>query len=364
MTTIQQIESYSTSYIGLVRVLTDDGAEGWGQMSPFNADISALILHRQVAPLALGQDALDTEALCNRVIEGTYKFPGSYVCRALTGLDTALWDLQGKLKGKSVCELLGGTPRPLTAYASSMSRDITPQDEATRLVRLRDEQGFRAFKVRVGKVCGHNEDQWPGRTDELVPTVRQAIGDDVALLVDGNSCYSPRKAVAVGRMLEEYGVGHFEEPCPYWKLEWTKEVAEALDVPVAGGEQDYDLEQWRRMTAGRVVDIAQPDICYVGGLTRARRVARMAEGVGMPVVPHSANLSMVTLFTLHLMAAIPNAGPHIEFCIEDHPAASAMYSPGLEVRDGQVAMPAGPGWGVEIRKDWLARADRRVASRG
>ncbi|MBC7239566.1 MAG: mandelate racemase/muconate lactonizing enzyme family protein, partial [Chloroflexi bacterium] len=131
---IQRIETYSREQVSFVRVLTEDGAEGWGQISPYNADISALVLHRQIAPLALGQDALDTTSLCQRVIEGTYKFPGSYVCRALAGLDTALWDLRGKVENKSVCELLGGTPRPYPVYGSSMRRDITPEAEAERLV--------------------------------------------------------------------------------------------------------------------------------------------------------------------------------------------------------------------------------------
>lgn len=358
---IKRIETYARERFGLVRVVTDDGAEGWGQLSPFNADLSALVMHRQVAPIALGMDALETEALADRVMEGTYKFPGSYVCRALAGLDTALWDLRGKLEGKSVCELLGGTPRPLVAYGSSMSRQITPEDEAARLVRLRDEEGFTAFKIRIGSVCGHDHDQWPGRTEELVPTIRKALGDDVTILVDGNSCYSPGKAIEVGRLLEEHHIGHFEEPCPYWELEWTRQVRESIAVPVAGGEQDYDLNQWRRITGGHVVDIAQPDICYIGGLTRALRAATMAAKAGMPVVPHSANLSMVTIFTMHMMAAIPNAGPHFEFSIEERPWTEGLYRPALEVVDGTVAFPEGPGWGVEVSADWVANSTRQVS---
>jgi len=360
---IQRLETYTRAPLSFVRVRTDDGAEGIGQISTFNADISAAVFHRQVAPIALGADALDLDALADRVIEGTYKFPGSYVCRALTGLDTALWDLRGKLEGKAVGELLGGEPRPLAPYGSSMRRDITPRDEAARLARLRDAYGYRAFKIRVGKVNGHDEDEWPGRTEELVPTVRRALGDEVDLKVDGNSCFTPQRAIEVGRLLEANGVSHFEEPCPYWELEWTAEVTRFLDVPVAGGEQDYDLNQWRRIVWMHAVDIAQPDICYVGGLTRALRVAKMAEQAGMPVVPHSANRSLVTVFTMHMLAAIPNAGPHFEFSIEPTPWTEGLFAPELTVRDGLVAVPAGPGWGVEINPDWLARADRQVSER-
>ncbi len=358
---IKRLETFTRGHLSIVRVHTDSGAEGIGQMAPFNADISALVFHRQVASLALGADPLDTEGLASRVIEGTYKFPGTYVCRALAGLDTALWDLRGKLEGKSICELLGGKPRPLTPYGSSMRRDITPQDEAERLARLRDVYGYRAFKVRIGKVVGHDEDEWPGRTEALVPAVRKALGDDVDLKVDANSCYTPRRAIEVGHMLEDYGVSHFEEPCPYWELEWTTEVTRFLNIPVAGGEQDYDLQQWKRIIWMHAVDIVQPDICYIGGLTRALRVAKMAAEVGMLCVPHSANLSLVTVFTLHLMGAIPNAGPHFEFSIEETPWTQGLYRPALEVHDGQVMIPQGPGWGVEVNPEWLARAERQVS---
>lgn len=359
---IQRIETFTQApNVGLVRVTADDGAQGWGQLSTFNADISATVLHRQVAPHALGQTTDDLDALGDAILEATYKFPGSYVCRALTGLDTALWDLRGKREGKSVCELLGGRPRPFPVYGSSMSREITPEDEAARLVQLRDMYGYRAFKIRVGKVTGRDEDQWPGRTEALVPTVRQAVGDDVVLLADGNSCYSPARAIQVGKLLQDHGFGHFEEPCPYWELEWTAEVAAALEIPVAGGEQDYDLQQWKRIFRIRCVDIAQPDICYVGGLSRALRVAAMAQVAGLPCVPHSANHSLVTVFTLHMMGALPNAGPHVEFSIESQGWIGEFYFPRLEVKDGCVQIPDGPGWGVEINPDWLARAERQVS---
>ncbi len=354
---IQSIETFSNRMVGYVRVRTQDGAQGWGQISTYNADISALVLHRQVAPHALGADPLEREALNDRIIEDEYKFPGSYVCRALAGLDTALWDLHARLEGKSVCALLGGVPRPFPVYGSSMRRDITPEDEARRLARLAEKPGYRAFKIRVGRVNGHDQDQWPGRTAALVPAVRRAIGPQTTLLVDGNSCYTPAEAIRVGRMLEEQQVGHFEEPCPYWELEWTAEVAAALDVPVAGGEQDCDLAQWRRMIAMRAVDIVQPDICYIGGLTRALRVAKMAADAGLVCVPHSANLSLVTVFTLHMMGAIPNAGPHVEFSIEPMPEVDNLFTPALEVVDGRVQIPEAPGWGVTLNPDWLAQAN-------
>ena len=360
------IETFSKDYVGFVRVTADTGQQGWGQVAPYNADITCLVLHRQIAPWAIGADALDIEGLVTAIPEREHKFPGSYLYRALAGLDTALWDLSGKLERKSVCELLGGRPRFLPVYASSMRRDITPEAETERLLRLRDACGFTAFKFRIGKECGHDSDEWPGRTDAIVPAMRAAMGPDVGLLVDANSCYTPRKAIEVGRLLEAHGVQHFEEPCPYWELDWTKEVADTLQIDVTGGEQDCELATWRRMIEMRAVDVVQPDVCYLGGICRTLKVAKMAQVAGLPVTPHSANLSLVTVFTLHLVAALPNAGPYVEFSVEGpdyYPWQEGLYSPALRVQDGRVRVPDGPGWGIEVNPEWLADAAYR-ASRG
>jgi L-alanine-DL-glutamate epimerase-like enolase superfamily enzyme len=181
----------------------------------------------------------------------------------------------------------------------------------------------------------------------------------VRLLVDGNSGYSPKKAIEVGRMLEQHGIIHFEEPCPYWEYHWTKEVKEALKLDVTGGEQDCDLALWRFAIDMRAVDVAQPDVCYLGGINRTMKVVNMAKAAGLPITPHSANQSLVTVFTLHLMGAIENAGPYVEYSIEGldyYPWETGLFDPVLVAKDGKVQIPEGPGWGVEIRKDWLDKA--------
>ena len=357
---IVQLETFSNEFVCFVKLSTDSGHVGWGQTSTYNADISATIFHRQVAPWALGFDALDIDGALARIWEKEHKYPGSYRCRAMAGLDTAMWDLRGKIERKPVVELLGGRPKALRAYASSMKRDITPQDEAARLVRLRDTQGFDAFKWRVAAECGRDVDEWPGRTEEVIPVVARALGEGVAKLVDANSGFSPARAIAVGQMLQDEGVSHFEEPCPYWEFEQTRLVTQALDLDVTGGEQDWDLPTWQRMMDQQVVDIVQPDVMYMGGLSRTLEVARMAAARGLPCTPHSANLSLVTICTMHLLGAIPNAGKYLEFSIE-----GADYYPWQQdlflgepyaVRDGALQIPAEPGWGVEINPQWLASA--------
>ncbi len=365
---IARIETFTDEFVCFVRVTTDDGAMGWGQVAPYYADITAQVVHRQVAPYALGMDALNLTALGDYVLEKEHKFPGSYLRRALGGVDTALWDLRAKLEGVPVCQLIGGSSGKIRAYASSMKRDISPEDEAKRFVELKKNDGFDAFKFRVGSECGHDHDEWPGRTEAIVPAIRDALGPDVSLLVDANSCFSPAKAIEVASLLLEHKVTHFEEPCAYWRYEETKQVTEALSsmpIEVTGGEQDCELQNWEAMINHRVVDVVQPDVCYLGGLTRTLQVAGMAAAAGIPCTPHCANLSMVTLFTMHLLRAIPNAGQYLEFSIEGldyYPWQQNLFvdSP-YGIKNGFAEVTDQPGWGVEVNPEWLARSQWRMS---
>ena len=358
---IKKLETFSNNFVGFVKLTTEDGSFGWGQLSTYHSDITAKIFHRQVAPWAIGKDIDDLDRLLDLITEREHKFPGSYLRRAMSGLDTSIWDLRGRVASKSVTELLGGSPGKLRAYASSMKRDITPKEEAQRLKILRDEKGFDAFKVRAGAEVGRDSDEWPGRTEEIIPTIRKELGADVDLLIDENSCYSHKRAIEIGHILEDYNFCHFEEPCPYWELEQTKKVTDALTLDVTGGEQDCDLPTWRRMIEMRAVDIIQPDILYLGGINRTLRVVEMANNANIPVTPHCANLSLVTLFTMHLLRAIKGGGKYLEFSIEGvdyYPWQEDLFlNDPFNIEDGMVEVFDSPGWGVEINPSWLESSD-------
>ena len=362
------IETFTTPDVGFVRVTDETGAKGWGQVSTYHSDITCQVVHRQVAPWMLGQPCDDLDDLLDLVTEREHKFPGSYLRRAMGGVDTALWDLRGKLAEKPVTELLGGTAGSLRTYASSMKRDITPKDEATRLKILRDTFGFDAFKVRAGAEVGRNQDEWPGRTEEIIPLIRRELGDKVDLLVDANSCYTPARAIEIGHLLQDNAYCHYETPCPSWEFAQTKEVREALDIDIAGGEQDCDIPTWQHMLDMGVVDVVQPDVLYLGGISRSLRVAAMAAKAGVPVTPHCANLSMVTLFTMHLLRAIPNAGKFLEFSIEGadyYPWQQELFTTDpYKIENGRATVTDAPGWGVEIRAEWLAKAQYQVSRLG
>ncbi|MBY6049241.1 mandelate racemase/muconate lactonizing enzyme family protein [Vannielia litorea] len=365
---LTKIETFSIPEIGFVRVTDEMGNEGLGQVSTYQSDITSQVLHRQVVPHVLGVEfdpVTSQDDLFDRAWEKEHKFPGSYMCRAIGGVETALWDLRGKMAGKPVAELLGGSAGKIRAYASSMKRDITPTDEAERFRRLRGEFGFDAFKFRIGAEVGRNRDEWEGRTEEIIPTIARAVGEGAALLVDANSCYSPERAIHYGKMLQDNGIVHYEEPCPYWELEQTAEVTAALKIDVTGGEQDCWLPTWRRMFELKAVNVAQPDVLYLGGIGRTLQVARMAQAAGLPVTPHAANLGLITLFTMHLLRAIPNAGPYLEFSIEGadyYPWQYGLYrNDPYKVEGGTVEVTDAPGWGVEIAPDWLESASYAVS---
>ena len=362
---IKSIETFSNQSVGFVRVINDDGISGWGQVSTYNSDITCQILHRQVAHWILGKDITDLDDKLDLISEREHKFPGSYLRRAMAGFDTAVWDLRGKIADKPVTSLLGGSPGKVRAYASSMKRDIKPREEAERLKKLRDELGFDAFKVRAGAEVGRGKDEWPGRTEEIIPTMRRELGDDMDLLIDANSCYRPKQAIEIGKILEDNGFCHFEEPCPYWNFEETKQVTDTLDIDVTGGEQDCELSTWQHMIDMRVVDIVQPDILYLGGICRTLRVCKIAEAAGIPVTPHCANLSLVTLFTMHLLRAIPNAGKYLEFSIEGadyYPWQEGLFikSP-YKIQNGHAYVSDKPGWGVDIDPEWLAKSTYEIS---
>ncbi|ABS03707.1 mandelate racemase/muconate lactonizing enzyme family protein [Kineococcus radiotolerans] len=362
MTAIDRIETLRRGPVLAVRVTTADGAVGIGQAAPYQVECTEQVLHAMVAPSFLGTDPADVEAVTRQCFREHYKFLGSFFNRAVAGVETAVWDLLGQLSARPVHQLLGGTVRTrVPVYLSSMVRDRGPQEELAHLQALIERDGFTGVKIRIGTPMGADVDQWPGRTEQLIKSMRDGLGDELSIRADANGGYSAAEAVRVGRMLEEHGYFHFEEPCPYPQIEQTGSVAQALDIPIAGGEQDTSLEQFARILQHGFLDIVQPDIGYLGGVGRAREVAAMADVFGVPCTPHCANHSLLEVFTLHLAAAMPACGQAQEWSAEDVAWARDVYEPALEVIDGHVSLPTGPGWGVRLTERFTQEAVRAVS---
>jgi L-alanine-DL-glutamate epimerase-like enolase superfamily enzyme len=307
------------------------------------------ILQELIAPYYLGRDARDLESLLEGVYvhRSNYKLAGVAFWNCVSHLEFSVLDMLGVIADRPVCELLGPViRREIPVYLSSMRRDTTPEEEVEWLGRRLAETNARAVKLKIGGRMSRNADAFPGRTDRLIPLAREAFGDEVAIYVDANGSYDAEHAIVVGEMLQAYGVGFFEEPCPWEAYEETKRVADALAMTVAGGEQDSSLPRFDWMIRERAVDLVQPDLAYNGGFLRGLRVASMAERAGMQVTPHCPKADPNTAYMLHFAAVVPNLGPHQEYRALG-PGGEWWAAPSFQVRDGAVPVPAGPGLGVE-----------------
>ena len=341
----------------LVRLNTDAGITGWGECSPMNSRVVAAHVRHSLAPIVVGRDPFDIEALAENMFVKTYKIAGQCQAMAISGIEIALWDIVGKALGVPIYKLLGGAyRRKIRMYASSMRRDISPHDEADRLARLVEQKGFTAVKVRVGKTYGFDTDAAPGRSVQLVREVRARLGDQVEIMVDGNSCFTAPRAIELGRRLQEFNIFHFEEPCPYTDLDSTAKVAQALDVPIAGGEQDWDLRRFREMMQKDAVDIVQPDLIKAGGFSVCRKIAALAEAFGRVCTPHQTQ-PLGTIANLHFAAATPCCRYSQELSIEPHPIGDRLFRNPVPVIDGHMTVPEAPGLGVEINEELLSQTE-------
>ncbi len=331
----------------VVRARSSDGATGYALA---NSRLHYLlpILQELVIPYFVGKDARNLEALVDGVYahQSNYKLAGLAFWNCVSHVEFALLDLLGKLVDRPVAELFGPILRPtIPVYLSSMRRDTTPEAEVDWVGARVAESGATAIKLKIGGRMSNNADAWPGRTETLIALARRTFGDGVTIYVDANSSYDAATAIRVGQMLEAHGIGWLEEPCPFADFEATKAVADALSMPVVGGEQDTNFHHFAWMIKHRGVDLIQPDLLYNGGMIRTLRVARLAEAAGMQVAPHSPKNDPLAAYLLHFAAIVPNLAPHQEWRAVKEDEAD-WYAPIFRVDDGKVTVPRGPGLGI------------------
>ena len=360
---IKSIETFANRSICFVRVTDADDNCGWGMTAPFEADLTAQILHRLAAGIAL-EPFDDFTIVADEIIRRQYKYLGSFLARAAAGIDTALWDLAAKKEGVPVAKLVGQKRDYIDLYASSMKRDLPVQEEAERLRSIQDRFGYRAIKLHPGIPVGRDMDFWENRTEDMIAAMVKTARPGTHIIVDVNGNYSVEKAIEMAKFMHAHGIKLFEEPCPYWEIEKTKAVREAcaaIGIPVAGGEQDYIDAMWERMIDQRVMDVCQPDLLYVGGFSRALKVAKHAAAKGLEVTPHTSNRSPIFVMGLHYMACIEKPYPFLECGIEEDLWAEESYEPLVEIKEGRAAVPSVPGWGFEPSKEFLAKAQYGIS---
>jgi L-alanine-DL-glutamate epimerase-like enolase superfamily enzyme len=357
----------------IVRVATDEGLEGWADVETLAPAAVAVIAGQGMGTLGfhtlrsllLGEDPREPERLWDKLYVGSaYYGRRGLAMQCISAIDNCLWSIRAQAAGMGLAQMLGGRRRDrVLAYASTLFRE-TPQGMA-EAARGYVERGFRAVKFGWG-VFGED----PGRDRELVAAARDALGPDRHLMVDpgwyGAGWKGPhrersrREAIELCTWLAEYGVGWVEDFIHPERFDEYAAVRAASPVPVAAGEQLATAWEFERFIEAGCVDVVQPDLSRCGGLTAALRIARSAERANIDCVPHSWLTHLLTAYSLHFIAALPRAR-FVEFNVSQSPLTRGICPAPLALdADGMVAVPEGPGLGVEVDREFIAA--HRVAA--
>lgn len=358
---IKSLELLRNGNSFLCRVRSADGAEG---ISVGHGSMNMLypIFLRTLKPFFLGKDARDLDLLLEKVFvyNLNFRLSGMAIGIPLATIEFTILDMLGRIANKSMGELIGEIHHPRVPVYQATEYREKPVEESLELIK-RDvaEYDANAVKIKVGGLMFMTADinavGPKGRTERMIPLIRETFGDKMSLYADANGFYSVEEAIRVGRLLEEYGYGFFEEPVLFDWYEETKQVADALTIPVAGGEQEYSLHGFRWLIANDGLQIVQPDNYYFGGMIRSLKVARMAEAFGKPCTPHMSGGGLGYLYMIHFVSILPNAFAHHEFKgLGTHVKFECDTSP-LLVEDGRIKVPTGPGLGVEIDPEFIKK---------
>ena len=342
-------------------ISTDEGIQGLGEAFYFAgpAKIAASLIMGSFAPLLTGKDPFDNSVLWDFIYnwsrdQGMKGLPIS----ALSAIDIALWDIKGKALGMPVYKLLGGAYRNKAhAYATGLYQ---PQNVPSIEEALVEEalgykkDGFGAMKLKVG--YGIDEDIG------LIKALREAIGDDMVLMVDANHAYNASEAIRLARGMEQYKVNWFEEPVPPEDIDGYVEVKQKSNIPIAGGECEYTRYGFRELITRRAVDILQPDLCAVGGFTEMMKIVAMASAWNVALIPHVWGTNVGLAASLQFFAALPHfperrypADPFFEYDRSPHPLRDGVTQEKFVMKESYLDIPSRPGLGVTLDMDFVKR---------
>ena len=350
----------------LVEVVTDEGITGWGEcFGPGNVAIAnKVIVERVIQPMILEENPLNRDVLWHKVYNllrdhGQKGMP----IQALSGVDIALWDILGKVTGLSISRLIGGRFReqvPVYGYGMMLRREkLTAlmdrfEDEAAAI----KSSGFVATKMKVG--LGPKQDV------QLAESVRRGVGGDFPFMVDANHCYTVDQALYVGRALEELDAYWFEEPVAPEDLDGYRELRSQLTINIAGGEAEFTRWGWRNLLEKHCLDIAQPEVCALGGISEYLRVLALAQAHFTQVINHVWGSAVAIATNLQLLAVIPPLPggihpqePMLEFDTTDNKFRDDLLTQPLNIQrqvaknGGYVPIPDVPGHGAEPNREFL-----------
>jgi D-galactarolactone cycloisomerase len=333
----------------LVRIHTDSGVTGYGESYGIGPLIHSII-DQWYRPLLVGRDPLHTEVLWNDMYRHTgYHGPKGLMIEAMSAIDIALWDIKGRVFNQPLFVLLGGTAREdVPCYAASVY--LGSPREAVAQAEAFVEQGFDILKIKVG--------QGPEADLANVQAVRRAVGENVRLLADANCAYDAKTAIRLGRELDEMGVEWFEEPVAVDDIVGYSIVRQNVPQYVVGSEGEYTRFGFRDLIEHRAVDVVQPDLTRVGGITEGAHIATMAHAAHLLFSPHCWGSVIGLAAAIHLSAAVPNF-LLLEYDANPNPIMEALVGDQLTPHRGRVRLPHGPGLGLDIDEDAIENLRHR-----
>ena len=354
-----ELLQFESSY--LVHVRSKDGAEGY---SVAHSQMSSLfpVFLRDVQPFFIGQDARELDLILDRIYiyHFNFRYNGITLGLPLACAEFAILDMLGRITNKTMGEMIGEIHNPeVNVYVATEFREKPLEEHLDLIKKAVAEYDSHALKVKIGYQYSSTTDIHyagvPGKTEKLIPLLRKTYGDNMALYADSNGYFDVEGAIKAGRLLEEYKYKYFEEPVMFDHFEDIKEVADALTIPVANGEQDQSFVNFRWLIANDGIDIVQPDTYYFGGFIRSMKVARMADAFGKTIIPHMSGGGLGFLYDIQFVSVVPNAGEHHEFKgLTTHVPFECPTSP-LKVEDGRIKVPTGPGLGVNIDPEFIKK---------
>lgn len=342
----------------LCRVRSKDGATGISVAN--NDQMKSLypVFVNRLQPFFPGKDARDLEKLIDEVYvyQSNYKMQNLALWVPLATIEFAILDMLGKIAGKSIGELIGAIHnKKIAVYQANGERGISAELTIEHLIREVGETRAKALKFKVGGRMSNNYEEPAGRTEKLIPMVRKTFGEQMVIYADSNGSYTTDEAIRIGRIMEEYKIDFYEEPVPFDWYEETRQVSDALSIPIAGGEQEPSIHMFRWLIGNDALQIVQPDMFYFGGMVRSMKVARMAEAMGKVCTPHISGSGLGYLYMMHFVSAIPNAGPFHEFKGFNNELPFECSTSSLSSDNGVVTVPSGPGLGIEIDPEYISR---------
>jgi L-alanine-DL-glutamate epimerase-like enolase superfamily enzyme len=357
---IESVELLRWQNSFLCRVRSTDGAEGISVAHSAMRQLYPIFLQTLQA-FFLGKDARELDLILDRiyVYNLNFRYGGMALGLPLATIEFAILDMLGRMAGRSLGQMIGEIHHPeVPVYVATEWRERPLEETVDLIQHAVARYDAKALKIKVGYLMFMTRDMHAvgpvGKTERLIPLMREMFGSDMALYADANGYYDVDEAIRVGKLLQENKYGYFEEPVMFDDFEAIKRVADALDIPIANGEQDHSFVNFRWLIANDGIQIVQPDSYYFGGLIRCVKVGRMAAAFGKAIVPHMSGGGLGYLYNCHLVSVLPNAGAHHEFKgLQTHVPFECRTSP-LRVIGGKIKVPTGPGLGIEIDPDFIS----------